>query len=586
MSSFEENTSENEDILDSIKLKIDTDEEDNPKDQKVIKEPKNFSAKAIYTNIKNKHIKEPSFDASSDFFKDSSTSNSQVLSESIQLIKVTDNRLEVCEDAANYLRSLKDKIGVISIGGPARTGKSLLLNLLTKSKSFEVGSRVQACTQGIWITPIKTEEKIIILVDSEGAKSVEKNSTFDAKLFSLLILMSSVFIFNTKGVIDEQSINQLTLATHVSEMISFRLSEDETEQEVKSRIKSLAPKFIWILRDFHLSLEDSEGNSITSKQYMENILNMKNLKGRNAQKISEVRTKLLEIFEDRSCYTLPRPVDQESELEVLNTLPVTSLRPKFMKAYNNLEKVLLENCPTKKMNGGDVIGLQLLIMLEEIISNLNEGIMPNLQTAWSQVIVKQYELLLEEAKELYQEYRNINLNQMPYEESELIYKLQYAKDTALAVLRDVQQKDQTLEEYAKEEFEGFYQEDLKFSLESNTSASEAYNLALIDRIFRQIIINLDNGLYKDNFDLFEKNWVSGIEEYEKLSKGPGKLLAITEFSRKHQHTSFSKFFQNTGEMYEQEIKELRDKQKDYQNMLFLKNKVEKDLVVEDHVIYI
>jgi hypothetical protein len=32
------------------------------------------------------------------------------------------------------------------------------------------------------------------------------------------------------------------------------------------------PSFLWILRDFALRLEDSEGYSITQKQYLENSL--------------------------------------------------------------------------------------------------------------------------------------------------------------------------------------------------------------------------------------------------------------------------------------------------------------------------
>ena len=110
---------------------------------------KDLTAKAIYSNMKKNSKKPPSFNNSSDFLEESSTSQSSEPSASIQLIKVTSKGLEICEEGAKYLKKLKEKVGVISIGGPARSGKSLLLNLLTKQTTFEVGSRIQACTQGV-----------------------------------------------------------------------------------------------------------------------------------------------------------------------------------------------------------------------------------------------------------------------------------------------------------------------------------------------------------------------------------------------------------------------------------------------------
>ena len=132
---------------------------------------------------------------------------------------------------------------------------------------------------------------------------------------------------------------------------------------------------------------------------------------------------------------------------------------------------------------------------------------------------------------IYLDNKNITIANMPYEESDLICQLQNAKDKALHGLREMPQKDEVQEEEAKEKFEIFYQDDLKFTLSTNSTASETFNLALIDRIFRKTIKNLDQGLYKDNFELFESDWISGMKTYEAESRGPGKLVAITEFSK-------------------------------------------------------
>jgi len=58
-----------------------------------------------------------------------------------------------------------------------------------------------------------------LILDTEGSNSTERNKSHDAKIFSLAILMSTYFIFNSVGCIDEQAINQLILTTTLSKNI-------------------------------------------------------------------------------------------------------------------------------------------------------------------------------------------------------------------------------------------------------------------------------------------------------------------------------------------------------------------------------
>ncbi len=68
-------------------------------------------------------------------------------------------------------------IGVISVAGLYRTGKSYLLNriLLNKEKGFGVGNTVVACTKGLWcwgkpLVGTTTDGKSVnvLVIDSEG----------------------------------------------------------------------------------------------------------------------------------------------------------------------------------------------------------------------------------------------------------------------------------------------------------------------------------------------------------------------------------------------------------------------------------
>ena len=142
----------------------------------------------------------------------------------INLIKFNKNNFELNKSALDILRSIKDQIIVVSIVGKARTGKSYLMNLLlntnnniNKNKGFKVASSINSCTRGIWLwsTPRQKPNSSakIIFIDSEGTNSVDiSTKTYDTKIFALIILLSSLFIYNTNGNIDETSISELALS--------------------------------------------------------------------------------------------------------------------------------------------------------------------------------------------------------------------------------------------------------------------------------------------------------------------------------------------------------------------------------------
>ena len=66
----------------------------------------------------------------------------------------------------------------------------------------------------------------IFFLDTEGCGS-PKGENYDVKVFSLAVMISSFFIYNSFGVIDERSINKLSLITKLSENI--QISEDNDE---------------------------------------------------------------------------------------------------------------------------------------------------------------------------------------------------------------------------------------------------------------------------------------------------------------------------------------------------------------------
>ena len=76
------------------------------------------------------------------------------VSKAIQFIKVNENgKFKITPEATEFLMSLKGKkLGIISIVGKYRTGKSFIVNrvlLNTVQKGFKVGPTINPCTKGL-----------------------------------------------------------------------------------------------------------------------------------------------------------------------------------------------------------------------------------------------------------------------------------------------------------------------------------------------------------------------------------------------------------------------------------------------------
>lgn len=93
-----------------------------------------------------------------------------------------------------------------------------------------------------------------MVVDSEGIGALDEDSTHDNKIFSLTILLSSIFIYNSVGSIDENAIQNLSLMVNLTKNIQFKSNQEE-DSEIED-YSNYFPSFFWIIRDFTLQLVD------------------------------------------------------------------------------------------------------------------------------------------------------------------------------------------------------------------------------------------------------------------------------------------------------------------------------------------
>ncbi|KAL4433549.1 hypothetical protein ABPG74_002946 [Tetrahymena malaccensis] len=300
------------------------------------------------------------------------------------------NRMELGSRAIEILEKYSDhKISFVSIVGLYRSGKSALLNKLLdirQGEGFKVDDSVNACTMGIWMwsNPEYNEKDdlYIFFIDTEGLQSVEQTQDHDIKIFTLTMLISSFFIYNSKGVIDETSINQLGLVTKLTKNIAVNEYGDKMDEYM---LAQYTPKFLWILRDFSLELQDQKGRRISANQYLENCLMEDGNTKVSANK--NVRKAILSYFKDRSCLTMVKPISEEDKLKVMDRLQLEDLRSEFQKQIVVLRSLIFQKCSPKMFNGQYLNGRMMISMIETFINNINhkDGI-PNIQSAWENIV--------------------------------------------------------------------------------------------------------------------------------------------------------------------------------------------------------
>ena len=310
------------------------------------------------------------------------------------------------------IKSIEGDFGVISVAGMYRTGKSYLLNrmLLNKSKGFSVGPTVNPCTKGLWIwsKPIygiyeKGKRIPILLIDTEGFGALDTDSNHDIRIFTLAILLSSYFIYNSIGSIDENALTNLNFVINLTKFIHLKNGDQLNNPE---ELSFLFPSFLWVLRDFSLQLIDENGNDISSKEYLEKIL--EGNKNANDPK-NKIRKLIKTYFKDRDCFTMIRPLMNEGQLQNLEDLPLEKLRPDFLEQVLNLKKKVLGRVKIKSLNGKALNSEMYINLIKNLIEAINSGNVPNIENTWMSMCRVESYKAFEEAESLYENYLKENL---------------------------------------------------------------------------------------------------------------------------------------------------------------------------------
>ena len=284
-------------------------------------------------------------------------------------------------DGIEFLQKLTDKnLSIISIIGPAASGKSFLANQLAGkiNKGFEIGSiehRKECCTKGIWVwgKPIIKDNYYIIILDAQGFRTdSEYNLEYSQKIFALCCLISSVVIYNYKKDDGSEEIKKISneVFEHsydlFNKLIPFlekiKLEDnDELSEDVNKITPSHIPEFIWVYRDYAVN-DFSTYNDLETK-------------------INENNTYFNQLFKKKiKKYSLPCPLDSNQMLvnmyldiddeELKKSNPFNE---DYQTQFNNFKNKVIKACTPKLITNLSLNGNLFYGILQEYASTIFAG---------------------------------------------------------------------------------------------------------------------------------------------------------------------------------------------------------------------
>uniref|UniRef100_A0A6B2KX61 GB1/RHD3-type G domain-containing protein n=1 Tax=Arcella intermedia TaxID=1963864 RepID=A0A6B2KX61_9EUKA len=453
------------------------------------------------------------------------------------------------------LEKLQTPFAVVAVAGPYRSGKSYLLNrLLNRQNGFKIGQTVNPETKGIymWSEPVmmvnpETRQKIpTILIDTEGVSSIQQNKTYDAKLFSLALLLCDYLVYNTTGVIDDQAISMLSL---IAELSKFLVSKSSGAQQ-----EEFFPAFGWVLRDFVLELVDESGHEITPNQYLENCLKERNTPGQEQN--NQTRRALRSYFSTRDCFCLVRPVADEKDLKRVDALPESHLRKEFTTGVNNLIRKIHSNLREKRFFGKPLTGPAFVSLIAKYIERINHGTIPTILDTWSSVAESENIKISERVKSLASAALEQKIANGPLEAEEL--SLHYRNELANVkkilseqlLGEDTQKFCLSVENRIAEVYDRLSMKNRDLSV---NSVKDLYNNLCI----KYIVEPLKNQKFRMAVELASA-WKTLCSEYLKQAKGSAKYEFFASNAAQHVADSFHEFFTSLNEQFRAKESELKD----------------------------
>ena len=263
--------------------------------------------------------------------------------------------LEPVAETLEVLRGVSSPISVVAGVGPQRLGKSTILNMFhsRKTSGFGLGHSLDAQTTGIWIwlrRHPENPEMVVCFADTEGLDTPHVPQSYNWMLSSLALLISNVFLFQSKNSIDASATDRLSTILAVAEQMLGKSNSSSIVSSAATR-----PAFIWILRDMQLQMKQEP-------------------KAEMMEKLDDGQLrKLRRNFREFDCFPLPRPVDSEQQLCEVDTMEFATLRANFVEDFFMLNKMVFKMAGLSPCLGTQpVTGAELSDMVVKYMQTIKE----------------------------------------------------------------------------------------------------------------------------------------------------------------------------------------------------------------------
>jgi len=254
----------------------------------------------------------------------------------------------------------------------------------------------------------------------------------------------------------------------------------------------------------------------------------------------------MNVFPNRDCVCLVRPVTDEDQLQTLDSIPYESLRDKFREGMSILKDKVLKGLPPKLLFGKSINGRAFVNLAKTYVEAINTGAVPTIRNAWSVVSELECRHAIEASVEIY--IKEMNSLKLPMEEEDLFKQHVIVKDKAIkefqlmALGSDLEVWRDDLEKKMLEEF-GKVQT-------NNNSESEKQCKSVLSDIHKDI----NSKSFKNLPDLANE-WKKQINDtYFKTVKGKFKHITLSEFLKQQ-------FADSMISLDQKIIDELREEQK-------------------------
>lgn len=263
------------------------------------------------------------------------------------------------------------KVAVVSVVGPYHSGKSFLLNaLIGRTNVFSVGPKTSPETMGLWlcrtnVTLPSRPDVEVWFVDSEGFFGPQVSESYDAKTFTLSLLLADEFVYNTVKIIDSQAVALLEMLARRAQLFRVKSSVVETQSGLEHKLTSL-PHLTWVVEDFVQTQEEGVSNT----QWLESYL--------TADGVDQPYLK--KLFPNLAVRSLFLPATSRQALADLSRVPFSDLTSEFRSDLAVLRKSIISGLEQREKY---LTPSDLSQAIYFLATALDKGLFPQLPSLWT-----------------------------------------------------------------------------------------------------------------------------------------------------------------------------------------------------------